>query len=341
MPFLRNHWYVGAFAEEVGHEPLNRRMLDEPIVMYRSEAGEPIALSDVCPHKSAPLHMGVVHGDTLACPYHGLRFDPSGQCVHNPNFDRAIPKAARVRSYPVKERDGLLWIWMGERAKADTVTIPLCDLAQPSVTSRPVKGYIHVKAHYELLTDNLLDQSHGETLHPYLLKEGATSRMQFEVRQERDTVISDGLLPKEPITPILSGLWDRGPIDRADHRFIVTWNAPSYILLTISAYPPGSNSSEGVTGTNAHLLTPETAGSTHYFWIFARDSRLEDDPFDEELTAALNQTFVNEDRPILEWQQTYLSELGDLVKRHPLKADAGGVRARRVVERMLAAERQK
>ena len=338
MAFLLEHWYVAAFSDEIGSAPLYRRLLGEPVVLFRGAKGTPVALHDICPHKFAPLHRGKVVGETIACPYHGLRFDASGQCVHNPNFDGVVPSAARVRSYPVVERSGLLWIWMGRREGADVREVPDCDLAVPRPDSRPVQGYIHVAAGYELLTDNLLDQSHAESLHPYLLREGATSRMEFSVRQEGDLVISDGLLPDEPITPILAGLWDRGPIERADHRFIVEWNAPSNLLLTISAYPVGTSPAEGVVGTNAHLLTPETEASSHYFWIFARNSKLNDADFDAELRAGLHQTFVNEDRPILEWQQTYLQEAGTDRKQHLLKADAGGVRARRIVARLLAAE---
>lgn len=338
MPFLLNRWYVAAFADEIGNEPLARRLLGQPVVLFRGENGEAIVLGDVCPHKMAPLHRGKVIGETIACPYHGLRFDASGQCVYNPNFDRVVPIAARARSYPVAERHGLLWIWMGERDAADHSSIPVCDVAVPGPDSRSVRGYIYVKAGYALLADNLLDQSHAETLHAYLLREGATSRMVFSVRQEGNDVISDGLLPDEPITPILGGLWDRGPIERADHRFIVRWTEPSNLLLTISAYPVGTSPADGVTGTNVHLLTPETEETTHYFWIFARNSKLDDEGFDAELSAGLNHAFVNEDLPILEWQQTHLRELGADAKPHLLKGDAGGVRARRIVERLIAAE---
>jgi phenylpropionate dioxygenase-like ring-hydroxylating dioxygenase large terminal subunit len=116
--YLHDNWYVAAFAEEVTRVPLRRTLLDESVVLYRTEAGGAVALSDVCPHRRAPLHLGRLHGDVIACPYHGLRFDPSGKCVHNPNFNNPAP-AIRAKRYPAVERDDMIWLWMGAEENAD------------------------------------------------------------------------------------------------------------------------------------------------------------------------------------------------------------------------------
>ena len=71
--YLHDNWYVAAFAEEVTRVPLRRTLLDESVVLYRTEASGAVALSDVCPHRRAPLHLGRLFGDVIACPYHGLR----------------------------------------------------------------------------------------------------------------------------------------------------------------------------------------------------------------------------------------------------------------------------
>src|ERR1700730_12007585 len=84
MPFLRNCWYVASWSSELASVPLGRRILDEPIVMYRLSSGEPVALSGRCPHRFAPLHLGKVIEDRIQCPYHGLRFNSLGACVFNP-----------------------------------------------------------------------------------------------------------------------------------------------------------------------------------------------------------------------------------------------------------------
>ena len=79
--YLRNAWYVGAWAHEVTREPFQRYMLDEPLVFYRTEAGDPVVLDDRCCHRFAPLSAGWLDGDDIVCGYHGFTFDPSGTCV--------------------------------------------------------------------------------------------------------------------------------------------------------------------------------------------------------------------------------------------------------------------
>src|SRR5690606_33221232 len=100
-----------------------RRVLDLPIVAYRKQNRQPIALLDRCPHKLVPLSLGLVVGDTLQCGYHGLQFDGGGMCVRVPGQAR-IPSGARVRGFPVAERYGAIWIWMGDPGKADPDRIP-------------------------------------------------------------------------------------------------------------------------------------------------------------------------------------------------------------------------
>ena len=81
MAFLRNAWYAAAWDDELGDKPLARTMLGEPLVLYRDSAGAPVALSDTCPHRFAPLSLGRRDGDTLQCPYHGLVFGKNGICI--------------------------------------------------------------------------------------------------------------------------------------------------------------------------------------------------------------------------------------------------------------------
>ena len=96
--FLRNYWYVGAYADEVTQEPLGRILLGEPVVLYRTEAGVPVALEDRCAHRLLPLSMGKVIGDTIQCHYHALEFDCTGTCVRIPGQER-IPPQMKVKSF--------------------------------------------------------------------------------------------------------------------------------------------------------------------------------------------------------------------------------------------------
>ena len=76
--FLRNCWYVAAFDNEVGRTPMARTLLNEPVVLFRTEDGTPVALEDRCCHRALPLSMGTIVGDDIQCGYHGLTFDASG-----------------------------------------------------------------------------------------------------------------------------------------------------------------------------------------------------------------------------------------------------------------------
>src|SRR5438270_4285835 len=105
---LRNAWYIAAWADEVKAEPLPRRICNDLIVLFREPSGAVAALADRCCHRAAPLHMGSVVENGIQCGYHGLVFDASGRCVRIPGQSR-IPEDARVRSYPLVEKNQLVW----------------------------------------------------------------------------------------------------------------------------------------------------------------------------------------------------------------------------------------
>ena len=182
MAFLKNCWYVAAHPSEVGREPLARTILNEKLMMYRGEDGRGHALGNVCPHRFAFLSKGKLVGDVIECPYHGLRFDTTGACVHNPHGDGTIPPHARVKSYPFVERHGLFWIWMGNVARADPEIIPdFSALVQDGFA--PVHGYLQIQANYQLLVDNLMDLTHIEFLHTALSTPDWITKRRSEVTQ--------------------------------------------------------------------------------------------------------------------------------------------------------------
>ena len=162
---LRNAWYIGAWADEIGGEqPLARRICDEPIVLFRDGAGRVGALADRCCHRAAPLSMGTVVEEGIQCGYHGLVIDGSGRCVRIPG-QKQIPADARVRSYPAVEKDQLVWVWMGDTAKADADRI--VDFPYHNEPGKwPNKHDVYpIKANYMLMVDNLMDLTHLGYLH--------------------------------------------------------------------------------------------------------------------------------------------------------------------------------
>ena len=101
--FVRNAWYVAAWDHEITRSLKRRVLLDEPVVLFRTDSGKAVALEDRCCHRQAPLSMGKLIGNVVKCPYHGLEFDSSGKCVKVPSQDM-VPPSAKVRAYPMVEK---------------------------------------------------------------------------------------------------------------------------------------------------------------------------------------------------------------------------------------------
>jgi len=192
--FLMNCWYVAAWDHELlDGRLLARTLLGKPVVLYKGDSGKVVALDDRCAHRGARLSNGRREGDCVRCMYHGLKFDDSGKCVQIPGQENIPPKLG-VRSYPVLERDHLVWIWMGEAAKADPAKIlDFPYLRDPSWRGKP--DYMHYKANYLLIVDNLSDFAHlafvhtktlgGSEEYAYKSKPTAIERLEDGFRVER------------------------------------------------------------------------------------------------------------------------------------------------------------
>ena len=180
--YLTDAWYVAAWDHEITREPLARTLLGTPVVLWRTESGDAVALEDRCCHRHAPLSAGKIIGDHLQCGYHGLKFDSSGSCIEVPSQTR-VPPGAQVRCYPLVERNRWVWIWMGEAGRADPEQIP--DIYWhdgPGWTG--VGDRFHVNCHYQSLIDIQLDNTHSSFVHPDTL--GNAGSLRHMPKVERD-----------------------------------------------------------------------------------------------------------------------------------------------------------
>lgn len=117
---VKEHWYIAAECGELKRKPLAREMFGEKIVLARDASGKAFALIDRCAHRNMALSLGKVKGGCLECPYHGWKYDRRGMCTDVPSLKGPLMKpSVAVRSYPVRERDGFVWVYAGERAPSE------------------------------------------------------------------------------------------------------------------------------------------------------------------------------------------------------------------------------
>jgi phenylpropionate dioxygenase-like ring-hydroxylating dioxygenase large terminal subunit len=334
MKFLRNVWYMSGWADElVPGRLLSRTILNEPVVLYRKQDGTPAALHDRCPHRFAPLSAGRQQGDSIECGYHGLKFDCNGACESNPHGQ--IPRNATVKAYPVYELYGIVWIWMGDAALSNPASIPdLSELAAARDSTRS-KGYLPTDGNYQLIVDNVADLSHVDYLHPSALGGGVFTRARPKVEEIGESVHISWWSAAD-IAPPAYDMFMPEPGMKVDFWTEVWWHAPGVMPLNIFCTPAGSPREDGIETHNVHIVTPETDETTHYWFCLTRSYRTDDLAITEKRQEIMFKVFRNEDKPMIEAQQKHIGPR-DLFELKPLllPTDAGAVRIRRVLERLV------
>jgi phenylpropionate dioxygenase-like ring-hydroxylating dioxygenase large terminal subunit len=338
--FVRNAWYVAAWDHEIGRDMLRRIILDEPVLLYRTVEGKPVALEDRCCHRQAPLSMGRLIGDVVKCPYHGLEFDASGACVKIPSQER-IPPSARVRSFPVIERNHWIWVWLGEAAKADPALIE--DFHWMDDTGWRFGGnYLHVEANYLLLVENLLDTTHLPFLHPSTLGTDAFAKSEFEVTREGDRIRVARWLMDQPPAPFhkqMGGFPDGMNVDRWQ---IAHFGPPSFVKLDVGSAPAGAGARQGDRSTgmnmwNLNAITPETEKTAHYFYAQAYNFKLDERWISDLVRAQVTKAFL-EDMAMIKAQQANM-DFGPSPAVN-LGQDKAWLAMRQIVARLVAEEAQ-
>jgi phenylpropionate dioxygenase-like ring-hydroxylating dioxygenase large terminal subunit len=154
-----NYWYPLAWSDELKTERiLGRRFAGEPIALYRTANGRVVALEDRCAHRQVPLHLGVVKGEVLRCHYHGWAYDCAGTCVDVPYLGKER-KPNGVRSYPVREVDGLVLVFPGDPALAEA-RLPNALGAARRRDYKTRRLNREVACHYTFMHENLFDMNH-------------------------------------------------------------------------------------------------------------------------------------------------------------------------------------
>ena len=335
--FVQNVWYVAAFESEFDQPFVARRLLNVPVLMFRTATGQLCAMDDACPHRLLPLSQGTRVGDEIRCGYHGMCFSAQGECTHIPGQTN-IPAAARVRTYPLELLHGFAWIWLGDQTLANPDLIPDVQWnSSPEWASS--RGYHNIDANFRLLNDNLLDLSHETYVHGATIgndEEESIANYAANVTVEANCLTRAHREMPSIEAPPFFAMSLGGPcvINRWQSAINLV---PSINLTVVGFHPVGQDRSGALIGHVLHLLTPETETRTHYFWAFVRNYKIDDAAMTETIQKAISDTF-DQDKVILEIQQRQMEERNVEVPQVAIKLDQAPIQARRLLEQRLKDE---
>jgi phenylpropionate dioxygenase-like ring-hydroxylating dioxygenase large terminal subunit len=336
--FIRNAWYVVAWDLEVlADNILERTVLGESVIIYRTSDGKPVVMENRCCHRAAPLSLGRKEGDCIRCMYHGLRFDPSGACVEIPGQARISP-GARVKTYPARQRTRWIWVWMGESSRADERLIPdTFSVQHPEWRTKP--GYRNFAANISLLADNLLDFAHLSFVHERTL--GGTTAI-AEAPQEITGQEGHGIRIVRRVFNTTAA-----PYHRRFGHFPGNVNRWWEYTLSVSGMFIMSSGVQSIEKREGDLdgallfhscqaLTPHTSDSTHYFFSHAHNFSLDDPTVTESIYQSIVEAF-DEDRRMIEAQRQVIDRNPGR-EMVPIASDGALTRYRRLVKSALVAE---
>ncbi len=289
--FLRDLWYMAAQAASLKRGALRREMLlGEPVLIGRMKDGAVFALRDICPHRGVPLSAGrVMAENTVECPYHGWRFRADGGCSLIPSLvggEPVDPAKIRVRAYPVREQDGLIWVYMaapGRESAPPRSEPPKVPLEAP--IPRWVESQIF-SCSIDHAVIGLMDPAHGPYVHSHW----------WWRRKPREKVKNYAPLPNgfvmtrhKPTKPVYSLLG-------ADVTTEITLELPSTRFATIAGTLLGR--SFAVVGLTT--CTPLDAQTTRVTQTFYWPAWL---GFIRPFFTLMGPTFLGDDRKIVELQR--------------------------------------
>ena len=294
--FVRNHWYAAAWRGEIGAKPMARTVLGERLVMFAGPDGTVGVLQDRCPHRLAPLSMGDCIDGALRCGYHGLSFNTAGKCINVPGQD-FVPSTAKVKSYPARERLGLVWVWMGEQ-EPDESRLPAIPQHGDAAWGLLENGYQHHAANYRIEIENLMDPAHTTYLHKQTIGNPAAAKVPVEVARGERSITAFRWMKNTPPSPFDRQSREFGDV-LLDRLVSFSFELPNISFVEICAMPAGLEKTEdnknlGLRALSYKFLTPQDERHTHFFWLHLRNHRLDEPAYEAQLRAGLEKTYVED-----------------------------------------------
>lgn len=221
-----NHWYAIAWAKDLRPEKILSIVIwQQSIALYRNRRGQVQAVENVCPHKGVAMDKGQVTGDTITCGYHGWEFNGNGECVSIPywNSGQKLP-CAQLRTFPVQEKYGLVWLFPGDPALAETRQLPeIPEYDNPEWLVIPISA--HFKAHFSICNENTMDVFHGY-LHKNL--QGWFDPVLMKLQETENSVTAEYRVSYQGLMTKFLGLSEQG--DHVTTQVIsVDYRYPNYV----------------------------------------------------------------------------------------------------------------
>lgn len=331
-----NCWWVAALRDELSREMLGRWLLDTHVLMFRKEDGTAVAMENRCPHRGAPLTLGCLKGDTVQCGYHGFTFGSDGKCLDVPSM-KSPPGAARVPTYPLIEHGPFVWIYLGDPAVIDDVPPPpLLDWLEDDAFTR-IYDHMTMDANYMLLKENVLDLTHFGYVHATTFKIHSWWSEPPKFTADEYTTTFHHYFEKIALPALFAdplGVPHGTEMDRDNHGSFLS---PALQVANADFIDPTTRERRGRFRI-CHGTTPINGESMHYFWSIGRDHGTSP----EEMSGLRDITRIafKEDQDMIEAiQQTWKRDpRGNKAPEISVKMDAGGVNARRIVDKWMARE---
>jgi vanillate O-demethylase monooxygenase subunit len=301
MDYIRDAWYVASWSHEIGTQPVRITIMSENIVLFRSNGEVITAMEDRCPHRSLPLSKGKVLNNSIQCGYHGMTFGLDGNCIRIPGQD-TIPDSAYVRTYSIHEEYNIIWIWMGDKTKANTNDIfKLPQFDDP--TWKPHQGdALYIKSNYLNVAENLVDPAHVSFVHPTTLGNPESENIKVEVDTSGDIITAWRWIRDAPPVGFFQSFGNfSGNVDRWHYYYLYM---PSIAVIDFGSAPrhlriTDEERHKGVRVFAIHLLTPVSETECIDRWMHLRNIQIEDDRVGDSMDAMFRVAFA-EDKEILE-----------------------------------------
>lgn len=326
-------WYAVAASSDVGRRLTAVRALDRPVALFRTTAGEAVALEDRCAHRAYPLSAGTLDGDVVRCGLCGFGYDTGGQCVSVPTQSR-VPFGACVAAFPVRESDGLVWVWLGEPGRARLHRVP--ELPWLSGDGWATVGDdVTVAAGFGLLHENFADV----TQVPYVAPEIAPSVLGSIPPELAVTVTETTVRLRREFPPGTLPGWQAELLGAGDEKY-------EHVQEGVFVSPALWLDHWDVRGASAapdagwhrlrftHLVTPVDERTTRVGWRVSRDFAVTDPAATARLEAVFGGYYDRVFRAMATEQRTLdLDGPGPEVN---VSADVAALKVREITAAMLA-----